>query len=79
MVLQEIPRFDDEAPSGPDDASGCESEILREGEVLRRSSKVTDPSEDDTPLVKVNWAIPHRKPELIQTFMTGALATIRMY
>ena len=50
MFVQNVSRFNDEAPPSPNHAGGCESDILGKGETFGRSSKVTDSGEDDAPL-----------------------------
>jgi hypothetical protein len=44
---QEVLRFDDEAPTGPNRAGACKGNVLCEGEVLGGAREVTDTRQDD--------------------------------
>ena len=46
---QDISRLDDQAPARPDHASGCESDILGEGQLLGRTVEVGDAGNNDAP------------------------------
>lgn len=51
--VQNISRFDDEAPSSPDGASACQGEVLRQGELFGRPREVADSGNDDGPLCSI--------------------------
>ena len=50
MFVQKISRFDDETPSSPDHAGGCESNVLGKGKTFGWPSEVTNAGKDDAPL-----------------------------
>ena len=57
MSVQKVSWFNDETPSGPNYAGGCESDILGERETFSWSSKVTDAGEDNAPLSRINCVV----------------------
>lgn len=63
----EIPRLDDEAVAGPDDAGDGDDGLLRVGESLRRLREVGDVGDAQTPLegggpemdrLRPRWVVP---------------------
>ena len=74
LFVQNVSRFNDETPSGPNYAGGCESDVLGKGETLGWSSKVTNAGEDNAPLSsnQLRCSIGIMKVRR-RTFMTGAL------
>jgi len=63
---EDVPRLNDEAPSGPDGACGHESGILSQREGFSRTSEIGDTSEDETPLHD-------RSPEMHGLWPYGAI------
>lgn len=50
--VQNIPRFYNKAPAGPNSTRGGEGQVLRQGEVFNWTPKVTDTGDNDRPLFK---------------------------
>ena len=50
VFVQNIPRFNDKTPPGPDDARGGDGNVLGKRETFGGPSKVTDAGEDNGPL-----------------------------
>ncbi len=48
--VHDIPRLNDQAPAGPDQACACQSHVLCEGELFGGAVEVGDAGEDEAPL-----------------------------
>jgi len=83
---QDVSRLDDQAPTSPDQAGTCESNILCEGELFSRTIKVSDACNNERPLhdgspemhsLEANRTIPHPlKPAPLRSGRSGTLPSL---
>jgi len=51
--IHDIPRFNDQAPAGPDQTCACEGDVLGEGELFGGPVEVGDAGKDEAPLLQI--------------------------